>query len=66
AMEMGCDAVLVNSAVAAADDPVLMGDAFRQAVLCDRQAFNAGIMPSGSTAKATSPLTSFLSFNDGE
>lgn len=61
AFEMGCDAVLVNSAVAAAENPVSMADAFRQAVQCGRQAFKAGIMRSYNVARPTSPLTSFLS-----
>lgn len=61
AMEMGCDAVLVNSAIAAAGDPSAMASAFSQAVLAGRNAKLAGIMASGNSAVATSPLTSFLS-----
>ncbi len=60
-MEMGCDAVLVNSAVAAADDPPAMAGAFALAVQAGRAAYYAGIMSRGETAAATSPLTSFLS-----
>lgn len=60
AMEMGCDAVLVNSAVAAAENPVEMATAFSQAVDTGRLAKQAGLMSSGGTAAATSPLTAFL------
>ncbi len=60
AMEMGCEAVLVNSAVAVARDPAAMAAAFARAVEAGRQARNAGIMPKSGTAVATSPLTSFL------
>ena len=61
AMEMGCDAVLVNSAVAAADDPPAMAAAFRAAVEAGRAAFRAGLMPESDEAAPTSPLTDFLS-----
>jgi thiazole synthase len=61
AMEMGCDAVLVNSAIAAAANPVGMAAAFSMAVEAGRKARLAGIMSSGGSAVATSPLTSFLS-----
>ncbi len=63
ALEMGCEAVLVNSAVAAAGDPAAMADAFARAVAAGRSAFMAGLMPRGSetAATSTSPLTSFLS-----
>ena len=61
ALEMGCDAVLVNSAVAASGDPVAMAAAFAQAVEAGRNANLAGLMPRGAgTALATSPLTAFL------
>lgn len=60
AMEMGCAAVLVNSAVAVADDPAAMATAFSEAVVAGRRARNAGIMPKSGAAVATSPLTSFL------
>ena len=60
AMEMGADAVLVNTAIAVADDPVVMADAFRLAVLAGRQAYEAGLGPESLTAKASSPLTGFL------
>jgi thiazole synthase len=62
ALEMGCDAVLVNSAVAASGDPIAMAAAFAQAVGAGRNAYRAGLMPrGGGTALATSPLTAFLS-----
>ncbi len=65
ALEMGCDAVLVNSAVAASGDPVAMAAAFAQAVEAGRNAYRAGLMPrGGGAAVATSPLTSFLSVED--
>ena len=60
AMEMGCEAVLVNSAIAVARDPAAMAGAFACAVEAGRQARIAGIMPKSGTAVATSPLTSFL------
>ena len=60
AMEMGADAVLVNTAIAVAGDPVLMAKAFKDAVHAGRDAFNAGLGAVSSHAQATSPLTSFL------
>jgi thiazole synthase len=60
ALEMGCAAVLVNSAIAVAGDPVAMAAAFAQAVVAGRAAWRAGIMPRGDSAVATSPLTAFL------
>ncbi len=60
AMEMGADAVLVNTAIAVAGDPVLMATAFKDAVRAGRDAFNAGLGAVSSHAQATSPLTSFL------
>lgn len=60
AMEMGCDAVLVNSAIAAAGNPVAMAEAFSSAVSAGRAARNAGIMSAGACASATSPITGFL------
>jgi thiazole synthase len=59
-MEMGGDAVLVNSAIAAAENPGLMAEAFATAVKAGRQARRAGLMPRSDTAVATSPLTAFL------
>ncbi len=60
AMEMGADAVLVNTAIAVAGDPVLMAKAFKDAVIAGRLAFNAGLGAVSSCAQATSPLTAFL------
>lgn len=60
AMEMGCDAVLVNSAIAAAGNPVAMAGAFSLAVKAGRAARAAGIMARNMSASGTSPLTAFL------
>ena len=60
AMEMGCSAVLVNSASAAAANPPAMASAFAMAVRAGRAAREAGIMSQSDQAVATSPLTSFL------
>lgn len=60
AMEMGADAVLVNTAIAVASDPVAMADAFRLATIAGRQAYLAGPGAVSDSANATSPLTSFL------
>ncbi len=60
AMEMGAAAVLVNTAIATADDPVLMAEAFGQAVECGRKAFLAGAGAPRRFAQASSPLTGFL------
>lgn len=62
AMEMGADAVLVNTAIAIADNPVAIADAFRLAVMAGRQGYEAGLGAVSSCAQATSPLTTF--FND--
>ncbi|HEY7196912.1 MAG TPA: thiazole synthase [Gaiellaceae bacterium] len=56
AMELGADAVLVNTAIAHAADPVAMARAFRLGVEAGRAAFVAGVMPEGETAEASSPL----------
>ena len=60
AMEMGADAVLVNTAIAVAGDPVEMAHAFRQGVEAGRRAFLAKLGPSRDEAEASSPLTDFL------
>ena len=60
AMEMGADAVLVNTAIAVAGDPVAMAAAFKQALECGRAAYEAGLGAIVDTAEASSPLTSFL------
>ncbi|MPN11863.1 Thiazole synthase [bioreactor metagenome] len=60
AMELGADAVLVNTAIAVTSDPNRMAIAFRMAVEAGRAAFEAGLAPRLNTASATSPLTGFL------
>ncbi len=60
AMELGADAVLVNTAIATAHDPVRMAIAFRHGVEAGREAYLAGRSPELSTASASSPLTGFL------
>ncbi|AYZ38046.1 thiazole synthase [Chryseobacterium indologenes] len=60
AMEMGADAVLVNTAIAVAGNPVNMAVAFREGVIAGRRAFEAGLGAVGNHAEASSPLTSFL------
>jgi thiazole synthase len=60
ALELGADAVLVNTAIAAAGDPVRMARAFAGAVESAREAVEAGLPTQGSEAEATSPLTAFL------
>ena len=60
AMEMGADAVLVNTAIAVADDPVRMAAAFKAAVEAGRVAFELGLAPKRREAEPTSPLTGFL------
>ena len=60
AMEMGADAVLVNTAIAVAGDPVEMASAFKLAVEAGRIAYRAGLGSQNNVAEATSPLTSFL------
>ncbi len=60
AMEIGADAVLVNTAIAASQDPVLMATAFKMAVEAGRMAFKAKLATTGKQAIASSPLTAFL------
>lgn len=61
AMEMGADAVLVNTAIAIAADPVRMAQAFKKAVEAGREAHEIGLAGKSATAAATSPLTSMFS-----
>lgn len=56
AMEMGCDGVLMNTAIAGAKNPVLMASAMRKAIEAGREAFLAGRMPRKRYASASSPL----------
>lgn len=60
AMELGADAVLVNTAIAVSDNPVAMGKAFAMAVEAGRMAYMAKLAPIQEHAVASSPLTSFL------
>jgi len=56
AMELGCDGILMNTAIAAAQDPVLMASAMKKAVEAGREAYFAGRMPRKQYASASSPL----------
>ena len=60
AMEMGADAVLINTAIAVSDDPNRMAIAFKMAVEAGRAAFECGLPAQRDTASPTSPLTAFL------
>ncbi|SEG74948.1 thiazole synthase [Vibrio hangzhouensis] len=60
AMEMGADAVLVNTAIAVAADPVAMAKAFKLAVAAGRLAYESGLAGTVNHAIASSPLTAFL------
>ncbi len=60
AMELGADACLVNSAIALADDPVLMGEAIGMGVAAGRKAYLAGRIPSKAYASASSPTTGLV------
>tara|TARA_Y100001970_G_scaffold270038_1_gene363445 strand:+ start:632 stop:1405 length:774 start_codon:yes stop_codon:yes gene_type:complete len=60
AMEMGCDGVLINSAIAQAKKPILMARAFKNAVISGRQSFLAGRMKKNSLAIASSPAKGLI------
>ncbi|XMO88373.1 thiazole synthase [Algibacter sp. AS12] len=60
AMEIGADAVLVNTAIAVSQNPVEMAEAFKMAVQAGRMAYQAKLAPVKKQAEASSPLTSFL------
>jgi thiazole synthase len=60
AMELGADAVLVNTAIAVASDPNRMAIAFKMAVEAGRAAYEMGLAEASHTAHATSPLMAFL------
>ncbi|UEQ74856.1 thiazole synthase [Chryseobacterium arthrosphaerae] len=60
AMELGADAVLVNTAIAVAGNPVNMAVAFKEGVIAGRRAFESGLGAIANHAEASSPLTSFL------
>jgi len=56
AMELGCDGILMNTAIAAAKNPILMASAMKNAVIAGRQAYLAGRMPRKRYASASSPI----------
>jgi thiazole synthase len=60
ALELGCDGVLMNTAIAAAKHPVLMADAMRGAIIAGRQAHLAGRMPVRAHANASSPTAGLI------
>lgn len=60
AMELGCDGVLMNTAIAAARDPVLMASAMRHAIIAGREAYRAGRMAPKRHASASSPETGYF------
>jgi len=61
AMELGCDGVLMNTAIALAKDPILMASAMRDAVSAGRRAYKAGRMPRKLYASASSPVDGLIS-----
>ena len=60
AMELGCDAVLMNTAIAEAKSPILMAEAMKNAVIAGRQAYLAGRMPKKMYADPSSPLAGLI------
>jgi thiazole synthase len=60
AMELGCDGVLMNTAIAGAKDPILMAEAMRLGVEAGRKAFLAGRIPKKLYATASSPIDGIL------
>lgn len=60
AMELGCDAVLMNTAIAEAKDPIRMARAMKHAVIAGREAYLAGRMPKRRYASASSPLSGLI------
>ncbi|MFC6199778.1 thiazole synthase [Ponticaulis profundi] len=60
AMELGCDGVLMNTAIAEAKDPVLMASAMKHAVIAGRQSYLAGRMPKKRYADPSSPLAGLI------
>jgi thiazole synthase len=60
AMELGCDGVLMNTAIAEAKDPVMMASAMKHAVIAGRQAYLAGRMPKKRYADPSSPLAGLI------
>lgn len=60
AMELGCDAVLINTAIASAKEPIMMAEAMKHAVIAGRLAWRAGRIPKKLYATASSPLEGML------
>ena len=60
AMELGCDGVLMNSAIANASDPLLMANAMKHAIIAGRESYLAGRMMKKAFASATSPLENLI------
>jgi thiazole synthase len=60
AMELGCDAVLMNTAIAGAKDPILMASAMKHAVIAGRESYLAGRMPKRMYASASSPMAGLI------
>jgi thiazole synthase len=60
AMELGCDGVLMNTAIAEAKDPILMAQAMRHAIEAGRLAYRAGRMPKRRYADPSSPLAGMI------
>lgn len=65
AMELGCDAVLLNTAIARAGDPVAMGHAFGEAVRAGRRAYLAGLMEPVEFAQASTPTVGLPLWHEG-
>lgn len=59
-MELGCEAVLMNTAIAHAKDPVMMAEAMKHAIVAGRLAYRAGRMPRKLYASASSPLDGLI------
>jgi thiazole synthase len=59
-MELGCDAVLINTGIAGAKDPVAMAAAMKHAVIAGRLAYRAGRIPKKLYATASSPIEDML------
>jgi thiazole synthase len=60
AMELGCEAVLMNSAIAHAQHPIMMAEAMKHAIVAGRLAYLAGRMPKKLYASASSPLDGLI------
>ena len=59
-MELGCDGVLLNTAIAEAKNPILMAEAMKHAVIAGRKAFKSGRMKIRNHAKASSPENNLI------